>query len=293
MIRTGSNTLVTVSRWVSGVVAPLVAPLVARVGALVGAVTIVVALAAVVTPLRAQKVRLRIQPHVGDTLRMKMEQHIEMCDDTVNGQTGSSMSAVMRIYTRAIAEHKDATSTAMRSITDSVTITPASAASFPMFAQTKQALEGRTVRLRVEQDGGIAVEGTGLAQHLPAVLPDKPVERGEVWTRDLSVPVSATHGSTGLVRVTFRFDSLAPDETIAYISMHGTFSHDHPNAKGDDPRDETSGTIEGTMQIDRRLEWMTDSRTTITLLSTVRKPPAPPVRVHMKITQAMRAMPRR
>jgi hypothetical protein len=246
----------------------------------------------------AQAVMLRIRPHVGDTLRMKMEQRVEICGDSLNhaGDDGGPMTAVMRVYTRAVVEREVSGVTEMLSITDSVTITPAMAAAIPIFAQTKRALEGRTVRLHVALDGSISVENptnAHVAQRLPAVLPDKPVAPGDVWTRDMAVPVSATHASTGIVRATFRLDSLAPDATMAYISMSGTFSHDHPKGDTTDARDETTGTIAGTMQIDRRLEWMTDSRTTVTLLSTVKQPPAAPTRVHMKITQSMRAMPRR
>lgn len=243
----------------------------------------------------AQSVMLRIRPHVGDTLRMKMEQRLEMSGDSAD-DSASPMSAVMRVYTRAVVSSATADATDLLSITDSVTVTPVFAASLPLFAQTKKSLEGKTVRLKVASDGGISVMGIKdgrLVQRLPAMLPGKAVSPGDEWTRDLSVPVSATHASTGSAKVKFKLDSLGPDGTLAYISMHGTFSHEHPKDVSNEPPDETTGTIDGVMVVDRRLEWMTDSRMTVSLLSTVQQAKGGPTRVHMKVIQSMRAMPRR
>lgn len=256
------------------------------------------AVTVVIAPQRsfAQHVSLRIRPHLGDTLRMKMEQRIEMNGDSADVDTTAPMSAVMRIYTRAVVSKVEEHATDLLSITDSVTVTPAIAASLPLFAQTKKSLEGKTVHLQVASDGGISVmraKGGKPMQRLPAMLPDKDVAPGDEWTREMNVPVSATHSSTGNAKVTFHLDSLGPDQTIAYISMHGMFSHDHPKDASDGPRDETSGTIDGTMIVDRRIEWMTDSRTTVTLLSTVPQPSGTPAHVHMRVMQSLRAMPRR
>jgi hypothetical protein len=258
-----------------------------------------VAVAAVLCPRSgfAQRVSLRIRPHLGDTLRMKMEQRIEMNGDSseADGNT-QPMSAVMRVYTRAVVSKVMDHATELLSITDSVTVTPAIAASLPLFAQTKKSLEGKAVHLQVAQDGAISVMGVKderFVQRLPAMLPGKDVGPGDEWTRELSVPVSATHASTGSAKVKFRLDSLGPDQTMAYISMHGTFSHAHPKDAADGLHDETSGTIDGMMIVDRRLEWMTDSQTTVTLLSTVSQPLGKPTHVHMKVMQSLRAMPRR
>jgi hypothetical protein len=253
-------------------------------------------------PSQAQPVMLRIRPHVGDTLRMRMEQHVEMSDaDAGDGKkespAGFSMNASMCICTCAIVERSTAMGTELRSYTDSVIIRPASAASLPPFAQTKRALEGKMVRLRVAPDGAISIVGgdgddaKSEMTQLPAMLPDTPVSPGDMWTRDLKIPVSATRPGAGSVRAMFRLDSLSADGSMAYISMQGTFAGERP-AKGS-PQDETSGTIRGTMQIDRKLAWITDSRMTVTLVSTVRPPGSTvPARVRMKVTQSMRALPK-
>ena len=90
----------------------------------------------------------------------------------------------------------------------------------------------------------------------------------------------------GMVRATFRLDSLGRNGDIAYISMKGTLSHDHR----DGSNSELEGWMSGTMQLDRRLAWITDTRAIIDVESMVR--PATggqPMRVRTKITQVLRA----
>lgn len=90
----------------------------------------------------------------------------------------------------------------------------------------------------------------------------------------------------GMVRATFRLDSLGRNGDIAYISMKGTLSHDH----SDGSDSELEGWMSGTMQLDRRLAWITDTRAIIDVESTVK--PATggqPMRVRTKITQVLRA----
>ena len=123
------------------------------------------------------------------------------------------------------------------------------------------------------------------------MLPTGPVQAGDSWARDLLVPLGAPHAKDGLVRITFHLDSLGPDAAIAYISMHGTFSHDHGRGASG-AQDQTVGTLTGTMQVDRRLAWLTDSRMTVTVTSTVTPSSgAHPTVVHVKITQWLRAVP--
>jgi hypothetical protein len=58
----------------------------------------------------------------------------------------------------------------------------------------------------------------------------------------------------------------------------------------------TSSVLTGTMQVDRRRGWMTDSRTTVAVHSVATPPPgstAQPVHFRMKITQWLRAVDKR
>jgi hypothetical protein len=246
-----------------------------------------------------QRVSLRIRPHVGDTLRMKLDQQVEMTDAADTGAAAKPMTATMRIATRTVVLHCGPAGTELLSMTDSVSLTPSGAAGFPMFSQTKRALEGRTVRLRVGTDGAITLPGdksspssaSAVLAQVPAVLPRGGVRVGDSWVRDLRVPVPTVHGTTGLVSVTFHLDSLGPDQGIAYISLHGTLSHDHDSDKPG-TQGQTAGTITGTMQVDRRLEWLTDSRMIVTLISLVAPPgKGEPKRVHVKVTQWLRVVP--
>ena len=274
--------------------------------------------------LSAQRVLLRIHPHAGDTLHMKLEQRFEMSSDasqpppashphssppsnafaapTTAGGAGSLMTATMLICTHTVILASTATGTDLQSITDSVSIAPAFAATLPMFTQTKRALEGKTVLLHMGVDGAMtlsrdahgasdtAAQAVPFAQ-IPAVLPAKPVQVGDSWARDLLVPLGAARGKDGLIRITFHLDSLGPDAAIAYISMHGTFSQDHGKDVSK-TAGQSSGTLVGTMQVDRRLEWLTDSRMTVTLTSVVIPPGGTETRhVRVKITQWLRAVP--
>jgi hypothetical protein len=285
MLRGGRARLVRTAAWCACVAAALV--------------TIAADVARAQTPVKAaaRAVTLRIRPHVGDTLRMRMDQRFEMSTDGDRAARAKPMAASMRVDTRAVVLSATAAGAELLAITDSVTVTPPSAAGLPLFAQTRRALRGRKVRLRVSPTGDMTfgdkapAQGTGAALGgVPALLPDKPVVPGDTWVRDLPVPLSATSDDRGLVHVTFAFDSLGPDGAVAYLSMHGTVSHDH-DAKKTAARSTTTGTISGTMQVDRRAEWITDSRMSVALTTVVTRSSAEPMRVHMKVTQWMRAVP--
>lgn len=252
--------------------------------------------------LSAQKVVLRIRPNVGDTLRMQLDQKFEMTPDPSAGEESTKpFVASVSVATRAVVTAISEGGTDLESITDSVTITPDMAALLPLFASIRKSVGGKSVNLRIAPDGAISVIGGGakvsvpvgpIAAQMPPMLPREAVAVGDRWTRSLTMPVSATHVATGSVSATFSFDSLSQDGNNAYISMRGSFSHMHPT--GDTiSNDSTSGTITGTMQIDRRLGWMVDSKATINLNSTIRPATgAAPVRTRVKVSQWLRSVPR-
>jgi hypothetical protein len=104
----------------------------------------------------------------------------------------------------------------------------------------------------------------------------------------MRIPISAEAGASGLVRATFRLDSL--DGDVAFISMKGTLSHDHTD--GSDS--ELDGWLSGTMRLDRRLAWITDTRVVIDVESTIKpKGGGEQMRVRTRITQSLRARPAR
>jgi hypothetical protein len=174
-----------------------------------------------------------------------------------------------------------------------VRISPPTAALRPL-RDAQRALEGRTVRLRVDEGGGMSV-GTGAGAsygggtEMPPMLPTYPVSVGQSWTRGMRVPLSATRPSSADVNTTFRLDSLTNRGSVAYISFHGAVSHDHAE-DGRGAVGKTVGTLQGTMQVDRRLAWITDSHMVVNVVSDIQPAGKPVVHARMRITQSLRAL---
>jgi hypothetical protein len=133
---------------------------------------------------------------------------------------------------------------------------------------------------------------------VPAVLSRSSVSVGDKWTREMQIPLSNEPGAVGAVRATFHLDSLGRNGDIAYISLRGTMSRiNTPGAAPAGPGYGTTGQLSGTIQIDRRLGWITDSKSTIVVQSTITpasskkgEPEREPMQVRTKITQWIRAM---
>jgi len=237
-------------------------------------------------PLLAQTVTLKIAPPAGDTLRMQLEQRFEM----ESGDPPETMSGEMRVWTRAIVLRRAHGYTDLLSVTDSVRVFPSNVALRPL-REAQRALEGRTVRLRVDESGGMSVgDGSGdvfgVGTQMPSMLPPHPVAVGHTWVRDMRVPLSTSGPSTADVRTTFRLDSLAGRGAVAYVSFHGAVTHDHAQ-DGAGTVGKTFGTIEGTMQVDRRLGWITDSQMVVSVVSDVHPLGRPPIHARMRIIQSL------
>lgn len=268
---------------------------------LAGAVALLLLLLLRAPALDAQAIMLRVQPSVGDTMRMRMAQRVEMTDMAPpSGGRVRAMVATVYIFTRAVALARSSRGTEMVSVTDSVSVQPAAAGESPMFAEVKRAIEGKRVRLTVAPNGAISVGSAAadpalsvaLGQTAP-MLPDAPVAPGDSWTRAMQVPVGTGGGAVAEVRAVFRFDSLGVRGDVAYLSLRGTLAHGQGAAHTPAPHtDVVSGTVAGSIELDRRLEWMTGSETVLDLTADVsaagRRAAS---RVRMKITQSLRAVP--
>jgi hypothetical protein len=266
---------------------------------------VLLALFVFATTAQSQAVLLQIRPHIGDTLRMHLSQTVEMTGTKRgNRHDTSSMTTSIEVFTRAIAQQYTSGGTLMQTITDSVAMTPASPASLADLK--RRAMQLNPVLLRVSADGGMEMvddddqnsELRHLFGEMPAVLARSPVAIGEKWTREMQIPLSSEPGAIGAVRATFRLDSLGRNGDIAYISMRGTMSRmNTPGAAPAGPGYGTSGQLSGTIQIDRRLGWITDSKSSIIVHSTIESAPdrrgdpkGEPMQVRTKITQWIRAM---
>ncbi len=239
--------------------------------------------------LSAQRVTLRIAPPEGDTLRMQLDQKFEMA----SGDPAEFMSGSMKVWTRAIVLRRSHGFTDLLSVTDSVRLFPAS---LPLrqLREAQRALEGKIVHLRVDPRGGMSVGSGpdavyGAGSMMPAMLPEHPVSVGQSWTRDMRVPLSATGSSTADVHTTFRLDSLSDHGAVAYISFRGAVSHDH-SQDGTGTTGRTVGTLYGTMEVDRRLWWITDSEMVVSVVSDVQPPNRPAIHARMRVTQTLRAL---
>jgi hypothetical protein len=237
---------------------------------------------------------------------MHLSQSVEMTGTTpgVPHESGNSMTTSIEVFTRAIADQWTSTGTLMQTITDSVAMNPASPAALEDLK--RRALQAKPVWLRVSTDGAMEMVDDGdpnselrhLFGEMPAMLARNPVAVGEKWTREMQIPLSSEPGAVGSVRATFRLDSLGRNGDIAYISMRGTMSRiNTPGTAPAGPGYGTSGQLSGTIQIDRRLGWITDSKSSIITRSTIisaptrrGEPPMAPMQVRTKITQWIRAM---
>jgi hypothetical protein len=257
-------------------------------------------------PALAQQVLLQIRPHIGDTLRMHLSQTVEMTGTTSGARTDSvrSMTTSIEVFTRAIAQQWTSNGTLMQTITDSVAMSPASAGSLADLR--RRAMQAKKVWLRVSTDGAMELVDDGdphselrrIFGEMPAVLSRTSVSVGDKWTREMQIPLSNEPGAVGAVRATFHFDSLGRNGDVAYISMRGTMSRiNTPGAAPAGPGYGTTGQLAGTIQIDRRLGWITDSKSTIIVRSSITTNPSvkgeaerAPMQVRTKITQWLRVM---
>jgi hypothetical protein len=250
----------------------------------------------------AQTVLLQIRPPIGDTLRMHLSQTVEMTG-TTNGGKPTSLVTSIEVFTRAIAHQWTQSGTLMQTITDSVAMTPASPASIAELK--RRAMQSKPVWLRVSPDGAMEMVDDGdpnselrhLFGEMPAMLARNSVSVGDKWTREMQIPLSSEPGAVGSVRATFRLDSLSKNGDIAFISMRGTMSRiNTPNSAPAGPGYGTTGSLSGTIQIDRRLGWITDSKSSIIVNSTIvptnrdGEADRGAMRVRTKITQWIRAM---
>jgi hypothetical protein len=254
----------------------------------------------------AQPVLLQIRPHIGDTLRMHLSQTVEMTGTTRGARTDSvrSMTTSIEVFTRAIAQQWTTNGTLMQTITDSVAMSPTSGGSLADLR--RRAMQGKRVWLRVSTDGAMELVDDGdpnselrhIFGEMPAVLSRTTVSVGEKWTREMQIPLSNEPGAVGAVRATYHLDSLGRNGDVAYISMRGTMSRINTvGAAPAGPGYGTTGQLSGTIQIDRRLGWITDSRSTIIVRSSITTNPSKPgeadrapMEVRTKITQWIRVM---
>ena len=226
---------------------------IARVcGVLTGSCTLTCAVA---PALSAQSMRvgpdgvsLMVRPRAGDTLRLQVEQTIELraprtassgppvgSGAGIDGRRavgtpltspeyGPRRARVSRrvtklvMYAHSLVEASDLSTTTLLVTTDSMAMWAGAAAERGRPEMLPLPADGRPMRVRVTPDGAMRVSdspigaiplGATLAS-MPALLPDHAVRVGERWVRDIVLPSVSLSGSRaeGVVRTRFRLDSL-------------------------------------------------------------------------------------
>ncbi len=249
-------------------------------------------------------VLLQVRPGAGDTIRVRLDQTVEMTGPPgADGKVSVESGTLVLLATLAV-ESVDADGATIVSTTDSLRVnSPPHSASSAVLAWAAGAAN-RAVRFRVAPNGsayvptgrGRAIPST-LQSTMPATLPSRPITPGTEWTSVIQVPLASSVDpkGTATLSATFTFDSLSKSGELAFISVRGRLMKENSDPSpptGGRSHVETSGTVTGTVLLDRRRGWITDARTTFSLLSLVT--PAdqskPPMRVKMTISQWLRAM---
>jgi hypothetical protein len=244
-----------------------------------------------------QSVVLSIRPHAGDTVHMRYDQRVETIATTERGHADTTTSVVstLLVMSRTIVESSDSSGADVVAVTDSVAAT-SSGGRTPESAQAaREMLQGKEVRLRMSPDGATVAEDTAanpelrsLFAAMPAILPKAPTPVGRRWKREMAGPIGgAMEGGHSEVKTTFRLDSLSKTGDLAYVSVRGTITE---ASTGPGPtKGESSGTVNGTVLLDLRRGWVTESRDRIEITSTIRSRGAK-MRIKMTVTQWLRAI---
>jgi hypothetical protein len=254
---------------------------------------------------RGQRVVLELRPRFGDTLRMRLDQTTEMTG-TRKGSAAKQVVTTLTMFSRAIVESRTKASALILAVTDSVQVATSDDRARPIAAETQRQLAGRQMRLRLTPDGSVSVaeqqanvprEVNELVSVLPASFPRGSVSVGDTWLREMPIPASSRLGVPvgGVVRAAFRLDSISADGDVAYLSMRGTLRQtNEPSAS---EQGALTGSLNGSMVVDRRRGWLSESRFLVQMKATVAVAPkgatrGGPMEFRMKITQHMRVFER-
>jgi hypothetical protein len=255
----------------------------------------------------AQPVALRISPPVGETVRMRLDQRVEMSGTTrmAAGDSTATVVTTLLVMSRAFVERRERDATVLLTWADSVAASCNGADSLVVATETPRALQVKRVRLRISPDGATEMVGkdaagspqlNALFSQMPATLPNMPVVVGQSWSRVMLAPIDpsiAGTGGGGKLQATFTFDSLSKNGESAFVSIVGTLSRP-PSSKDGWATLTMSGSVNGALVLDRRRGWINDARMTYivrSVLTPTSGSTAAAMRFRMKVTQWVRAIP--
>jgi hypothetical protein len=262
----------------------------------------------VARPVAAQMVVLQVKPHLGDTLRMRLDQETEMTGvrRTNTGEASAYVINSMKMFSRAIVEGSSDNGTTLLAVTDSLILSTTDERSRAAAAQAAAQMRGQRLRFHVAPDGTVSMaesndgasrEVAQVVSLMPAAFPKGAIKVGESWIREMPLPVGSQLGSqlSGKLHVTFRLDSVTHSHEWAFVSMRGEVQPaTGPGAAFGATLDK--GYVNGTMLVDQRRGWLTESWFSIVVSSTTNGPAVSGVlSMHMqtRVTQHMHTMDRR
>jgi hypothetical protein len=254
----------------------------------------------------AQSVTLQIKPHTGDTLRMRLDQESEMTGvrKSAKGEASAMVLTTMRMFSRAIVEGGSEKGTTVLAVTDSVILSTSDDHSRAAAAAAGEQMRGQRVRFNVAPDGSVSMtpnddgaprEVAQVVSLMPATFPRGAIKVGESWIREMPLPAGAQLGAqlSGKLHVTFRLDSVTHGGDWAYVSMRGELQPvSGPGAVANTDR----GMVNGTMLVDQKRGWLTESWFNIVFNSMQSLPPSTGalwVKMMTRITQHMHTFERR
>lgn len=251
---------------------------------------------------------LQVKPHLGDTLRMRLDQESAMTGvrRTSTGESSAMVINTMKMFSRAIVEGSAENGTTLLAVTDSLILSTTDASSRASTARAAQQMRGQRLRFRVSPDGTVSMaesndgasrEVAQVVSLMPPAFPKGPIKVGESWIREMALPVGSQLGAqlSGKLHVTFRLDSLTHGREWAFVSMRGEVEPaTGPGAAFGATLEK--GLVNGTMLVDQRRGWLTESWFNILVSSTMNSPAVSGIlsmHMQMRITQHMHTMDRR
>ena len=250
---------------------------------------------------------LQIKPRAGDTLRMRLDQESEISGvrKTTAGESSAMVSTTMKMFSRAIIESNTDRGTVVLAVTDSVLLTTSDEHSRGAASVAEAQMRGQRARFRVTPDGTVGTVDDGDATRevaqvvslMPATFPKSPIKVGESWIREMPLPAGLQLGAqlSGKLHVTFRLDSVTHAGDWAYVSMRGEMQPATGPGSASGAVLER-GMVNGTMLVDRKRGWLTESWFNIVVNSLQTFNPAKGIlsmRLQTRITQHMHTFDKR
>jgi hypothetical protein len=246
-------------------------------------------------------VLLQLRPHAGDTLRLRLDQTIEITRTPRGASPGRPDVASLIIQARLAVASVDQDGADVVALTDSVRISASQSYASSGVLRGARALQGKHLRFRVAPDGSTTLAGAGawsassagsLFLQLPATLPLDAQVPGATWTRAVVIPLAATPDgqASAQLNATFTFDSLSRSGEHVYLSVQGRLLRSGPIQGAGSRFVHTTGEVSGKILIDRRRGWISDARTVVTLEAQITGEQSSATRARVKITQWMRVL---